>query len=261
MATNADTVVDDDKPVTEDDLRNLKYGDEGVETTPVVDEPEEPIEEAETPEETEPEDEIGKTEEPEGFVKEFPNIKGDTPEEYAKNLEIAYQNSTAEFQRLRAEALKNLPDKTDEPAETPAPTTSSTLELYAKQQLDRDIEAAFADISKRYEQVNDQTEYNKFTTTVAQLSQTILNSEKRLAPPAELYQKAAVILNWESTSPTSQDKLGAALKDGAAVSKTPSVTKRTPQSKVTDEMIAVNRKMYPGKSDQEIREELEPFVN
>lgn len=259
-ATAVAPVADDDKAVTEDDLRALKYPKDGVEPEK-EDEPSEGTEEETPPEEpVEPEeDQIpdAPEEEPEKepqFVKQFPNIKGDTPEEYAKNLEKAYENSTAEFQRLRTEVPEDKPE--GEPIET-----SNVAELYAKQKMDEEIQTAWSDFSKKYSQAVPGTpEYTQFTNEVSILSNTILQSQKRLASPQELYQKAAVILGWEPSVPTEGDKLKIALKDSASSSKTPQSAKKKSQSKVTDSMISVNRKMYPGKSDAEIREELEPYI-
>src|ERR1035437_8920860 len=127
--------------------------------------------------------------------------------------------------------------------------------------MDKDIQTAFATFSKDYPQVTDQGEYNKFTVEVATLSNTIMTSQKRLASPEELYSKAAVILGWnKGSSPDSKEKLDMALKDKGATSKTTSSTSTAPNSKVTDEMIRVNKLMYPTKSEDEIRKELEPFV-
>jgi hypothetical protein len=109
MATNADPVVDDDKQVTEEDLRDLKYGNDEVETskeadeTDDTDEPEEDSEEAGDEDgqtDDEATDESEETDQPESaddsaeYVKEFPQIKGDTLEEYTRNLEKSYQNSS-----------------------------------------------------------------------------------------------------------------------------------------------------------------------
>ena len=259
--TNTDEVKEavDDSEVSEQDLRDLKYGNAEVEDSNESDETDETKEEeTETSEETEEEstEEEAKSDDEEetSFVKEFPNIKGDTPEEYSKNLEIAYKNSTAEFQRLRAEGLKTKPEEAED-------TDSNVASLYAKQKMDEEIMTAYTDFSKKYPQVNDESEYSKFTNEVATLSSTILSSQKRLASPNELYQKAAVILGWEPNSPTSQDKLDAKVLDTAANSKTNGGKAKVSKSKVTDAMIAANRKMYPNKSDAEIREELEPYVN
>ena len=53
MATNAKTsVADDDKEVTEDDLRDLKYGKDDVETSDEADETSEAEETEEESEET-----------------------------------------------------------------------------------------------------------------------------------------------------------------------------------------------------------------
>lgn len=277
MATNADAVVDDDKQVTEEDLRELKYGKDDVETSEEADETDDTEETEEDSEETgdddgqtddDTEDDESEEESTDDsdddtsdFVKEFPNIKGDTPEEYAKNLEAAYKNSTAEFQRLRSETAAS-GDSDDSKDKSTTVDTSDPIALFMKQKMDEEIQTAFTDFGKEYTQVNDQTEYNKFTVEVATLSQTILQSQKRLASPAELYQKAAVILGWEPQSkPNSKEKMGMALKDKAASTKSSSSNgKGVSKSKVTDAMVRVNRMMYPGKSDDEIRKELEPYV-
>src|SRR5947199_49616 len=93
-----------DKPVTDEDLRNSKYGKDGVEAK--ADEPSKPQEPAKPSDEAEAEEDDQITPEevvlPETtFTKKFPNIKGDTPEEYASNLEAAYENSSAEAIRLK----------------------------------------------------------------------------------------------------------------------------------------------------------------
>lgn len=275
--TNSDTVVDDDKQVTEEDLRKLKYPDDDVEDSKESDETDDGEETTDDSEEAGEDD--GKTDDDteddeseeesnddsdddtSDFVKEFPNIKGDTPGEYAKNLEAAYKNSTAEFQRLRSEKTDS-DDSDDSDATATTVDTSDPISLYMKQKMDDEIQTAFADFGKDYSQVNDQTEYNRFTVKVAALSQTILQTEKRLASPTELYKMAAVILGWEPTAkPNGKEKMGMALKDKAASGKSSSSTgKSTPKSKVTDSMIKVNRMMYPDKSDDEIRKELEPYV-
>lgn len=275
-ATNADAQVgDDDKPVTEDDLRELKYPDEDVETPQGEDEPtdgddsqeeaEEPVaDEDESPEDAEKDEE---DESPESFVKEFPNIKGDTPEEYAKNLEIAYQNSTAEAMRLKNE-LQPAPPAIPEP-ETPVaeeqPPTPSTdpASLYVKQQMDKQIDEAYSDFRKEYSQVEELGNYQQFTKTVATVSKTIYESEGRLVDPREAYDAAAAILKWQKTSePNDKEKLGMALKQNGAASKSTSASGAKPavRSKVTDAMIKTARNTGATGTDDEIRKELEPYV-
>ncbi len=235
----------------EDELKKAKYGDD-VETPEGEDETasDEAQEESEEGEEVEDQTEEESEEEP-SFVKEFPNIKGDTPEEYAKNLEIAYQNSTAEAMRLK-QSVEDVEE----------PDLSDPISLYMKQKMDEEITVAFSDFKQKHPQVSDPTEYNKFTQTVGVLSSTILQSEKRMAPPKELYSKAAVILGWglEETD----DDLSTAIKDRAAASKTTSSTKPRPkQSKVTDAQVILYKKLNPlvEKTDSEIRQELEPYTN
>lgn len=267
--TNSDTTVaDDDKPVTEEDLRDLKYGEDGVETSKEADEPDETEETTEETEETDEEaqadseetTEDSKEEPAPSFVKEFPHIKGDTPEEYAKYLEEAYKNSTEEAIRLKK--LSEAGEPTKKEADEESTTGSDPLTLWAKQNLDKEIHDAYADFKKAYPQVIDEAEYTKFTRKVSILSKTIMEDEGRLAPPSELYSTAAILLGWQSENTVdSKDKLNMALKDKAATGKTTSASKPTPsKSKVTDQIVAVNRAMYPDKTDAEIRKELEPYV-
>lgn len=277
MAKNADTVVDDDKEVTEEDLRSLKYGSDGVETSEEADETDETEEDEsseeagdedgktgdEATEETEETDQTESDDETSEYVKEFPNIKGDTLEDYTKNLELTIRESSNEGKRL-SDRVKELEAqvKGDKTEETTEAVITNPLELYMKQKMDEEINTAFTEFSKEYSQVNDAVEYDKFTKEVATFSQAIQASQNRLAPPRELYRKAAVSLGWESNDqPNGKEKVGMAVKRTAAVSKTTSGTSKAKvKSKVTDQMIAVNRMMYPGKSDQEIREELEPHI-
>lgn len=274
MATNADTtVVDDDKPVTSEDLRELKYGTDEVETSTEADETSEAEETAENTEEasaedgqtddqaTEDTDETAETESDSSeYVKEFPNIKGDSLEDYARGLEQAYKNSTTEALRLKGE-LDKKPATVTETTETEEIDTSDPVTLFMKQKMDEEISEAFSSFQKTYPQAVPGTpEYAQFVTEVGTLSQTILASQKRLASPKELYTKAAVILGWEPDTVDGKDKLGIALKGQAGSSKTTSTIKTPKKSKVTDQMVAANKLMYPLKTDAEIREELEPYV-
>ncbi|CAB4176466.1 hypothetical protein UFOVP1522_50 [uncultured Caudovirales phage] len=255
----------DTKPVTEDDLRALKYDNEEVEPVKAEDETSESESDDESEEEAESDDDqIVETDEeednPSTFTKEFPNIKGDTPEEYARNLEIAYQNSTAEALRLKgiADAPSTIPNTAV--VETLI-DTSNPLSLYAQQKMDEEIFTAYDTFKKDYGQVEDETKYQQFTKGVASLSKAILDNEQRLASPEELYRKAAVMLGWEKTSePDAKEKLGMAVKQNGAASKSSPTAKGVQRSKVSDEMISLNRKMYPGKTDSEIRKELEPYI-
>lgn len=272
-----DKVVDDDKEVTEEDLHDLKYPKEDVETEKSADEATKGDETEDDSEETgeddsktddqtedeeaEESDETDSDEDSSEFVKEFPNIKGESVEDYARGLEEAYKQSTAEALRLKALADKATKDSDSGETDEAEVDLTDPVSLFMKQKMDEEITVAFGEFSKHFPQVQDPNEYNKFTQEVATLSQTILNSQKRLASPKELYSKAAVILGWEPDNKvTDKDKLGNALKNSAAISKTNSATKKSGKSKVTDQMVAANRLMYPDKTDAQIREELEPYV-
>lgn len=165
----------------------------------------------------------------------------------------AYEESTKEALRLKA-----LADNPPPPViETPK-TDLTASELYIKQKQDEEIATAFADVTEKYPQVKDPEEYKKFTDMANTFGKTILDAQGRLATPAELYSKTVIALGWTDDS---KEKLGAALKDGAGSPRISSGAGQGPQtSKVTDAMILANRKMYPGKTDAEIREELEPHV-
>lgn len=286
MAKNADDGADDTDQAAEDILRSAKYPEDDVENS---DKEEDETSDGDDTEQDDDEvsDDDGKTDDEAGdedseddsdeqsdddeseFVKQFSNIKGDTLADYARNLEIAYQNSFDEGLRLKREndTLKakdtGTGDDNEDDDDDKSTTPSNPLELYMQQKMDEEIADAYGDFKKVYPQANDQENYDKFRATVATLSRVIMETEKRLAPPKELYQKAAVMLGWEPDKTTSQDKLKVALKDRASVSKTNSSTKKTTKSKVTDQQVALYRKMNSSasdKSDADIRKELEPYA-
>jgi len=254
MATNAEPTVDDSTPVTEEDLRSVKENSE-VESSPTDEtlESEAPEEESEEAVEEESEEESSE------FVKEFSNIKGDTAEEYARNLENAYKNSTAEALRLKGLVDSN--DQVDEIAESDDSPPIDPRLLYLDGLINKEIQNDYEAFSKDYSQTQDPEEYAKFTKEAANLSRYILDTQKRVAPASELYSKVAAILGWTpETAPTDKDKLNVALKDSASMSKTSTTTKQKSSSKVTDAQIAVAKQMggwTDGKSDAEIRKELE----
>lgn len=254
MATNAKKTEDETEVDSnvEQDLRKAKEELDTKTDDSVLAPSEEDAQSEQSPEVKDPQETV----EPETtFTKNVPAIPGDTPEEYHANLETAYQESTKEALRLKA-----LNDKVPEPPALEGEEVTLTPEqLYIRQKQDEEIANAFAEVTKNYPQVSDPEEYKKFTAMASTFGRTILDAEKRLATPKELYDKTVIALGW--TADDSKDKLGAALKDGASSPRISSGgAKGTPTSKVTDAMIIANRKMYPNKTDAEIREELEPHV-
>lgn len=260
-----DKAVDDSKEVTEEDLKKLKEDSkvepEKADEIQSTEESDEESEETDTEEETEEESQDESDEDSSEFVKEFPNIKGDTPEEYARNLEIAYQNSTAEALRQKALAEAK-PEVTEvgEDSEETGPIDPRLL--YLDQMLQKDITDSFNTFSKQFPQTKDPEEYAKFQTEASNLSQYIITTQKRVAPASELYSKVAAILGWQPEVQTAdnQDKLKVALKDSASSSKTTSATKPKTTSKITDAQVSIAKQMggwTDGKSDAEIRKELE----
>lgn len=300
MAQNADNQDDtssasnEGTKVTEEDLRKLKYGDEDVDDSDKNQNQDETSEDDEDDDDTEDTgDDDGKTDDEteeddsdedseedsddddSEFVKEFPNIKGDTLVDYTRNLEATISSSNKEGKRLadenavlkdRVAALeagdKGADGKDSKGSDAGAEDNLSPEQGYIRQKMNEEIDKAFGEFRKSYSQVEDAAEYSKFVNEVKILAQTIKQSQNRFASPGELYTKAAAILGWEpSDKVDNKDRLKVALKDKAAVSKTSSSTgKKAPKSKVTDAMIRANRKMYPNKSDEDIRKELEPYV-
>ena len=167
MATNADDdksqkAADDSATVTDEELRKLKEEsevessdetDDTLKTDDDLEESDEAGEDDSQDGESEGESDDDSTEETPEFVKEFPNIKGDTPEEYAKNLEIAYQNSTSEAIRLKKAAEESDIQIDDSDAGDDLSDTSDPLSLYMKQKMDEEIDKAYADFSAKYTQV------------------------------------------------------------------------------------------------------------
>lgn len=202
------------------------------------------------------------------FTKKYQNIKGETPEEYAKNLEVALDNSTGEFHKLREREKENAKiveqakriiaegktkDK-DAKAEFDLDAHPTIQRLKAREQ--QEINEAFAKFKEDYPQVADVEEFKKFEIAVAHSGNLIRDLEGREPSLDEMFDKAAENLGWKEV-----DKVALATKDAGASGKTNSKTKSTSsQSKVSDAQIKVARGLFPGKSDAEIRKELEEYA-
>lgn len=283
---------DEGTKVTEDDLRKDKEEFLGVDGSDKdnQDDPEDDDESTDDDEETGDDD--GKTDDDSEeddsdddsqddsddddseFVKELPDIKGETLTEYARNLEDTVIKSNTEGKRLADELRK----ATDRIAVLESGASSSSdsdgkgddkgktdvlnpMETYFRQEMEKQGVEAITKLKEQYSEVDDPVEYGRFVAEVKTLGETIWSGQKRLASPEELYTKAAVILGWKPADKVGKgDKLKVAIKERGTTTKTSSSTKKAPKSKVTDEMIRVNRIMYPNKTDDEIRTELEPHV-
>lgn len=188
-----------------------------------------------------------------------------TPPETEKDLawyQKAYPESTKEALRLKQEndelKASQVPPPVIESQKTEDGAALTIEQLYIRGKQKEETDAAFAEIRKNYPQVNDPEEYKRFVATAQVFGRAISDGEGRFPSPAELYRKTVIDLGWTDDS---SDRLGAALKDGASSPRVPSGTAQpAPTSKVTDAMMAANRRWYPDKSDAEIREELEPHV-
>lgn len=251
-------VVEETKDVTEDDLRAAKYGKAEVEnesSDESADTKTKPNEdESEDTDEPDQKSDESEDEESPTFTKKFLNIKGDTPEEYIANLEKSYENSTSEALRLK-DAVKPKTDTEDDEESPPI----NPYELYAKRQMDKELVKTFNSFKKDYPQASDPVEYERFTKKVALISKATMDDGELLDFP-DLFRSAAGALGWEKETPV-VDKVGQAIKNSGASSKTNSATKPTSKSKVTDGDIEVYRKLHGSdKPEAEIRKELEPFT-
>lgn len=167
----------------------------------------------------------------------------------------AYENSTTEALRLKAELDKKVETL---PEVTPTGEVPTPEQLYIRQKQNEEITAAFSEVSAKYPQLKDKATYDKFVEQANVLGRVIVETDKRFPSPKELYDKTVVILGLQ---PDNSEALGAAIKTGAETPRTSSGPAAIPQkSKVTEEMITMNLKMYPKKSRQEIIEELEPHI-
>lgn len=251
MATNADIEVKDEAEVSTDTVEDLRKAKEESETNPETNQP------------TSSEEDAQSEESPvEGEAQAEPdaNLTTETQEEHDLDwYKKAYAESTKEALRLKglAEAVPEAP-KVDTPVETDG-IVLTPEQLYIRQKQDEETNEAFTKIQTDYPQVKDKPDYDKFVNMARTVIKNIVDAEKRLPAPKEVYAKTVVLLGW--TADDNKEKLGAALKDGASSPRVSSGASQSPTtSKVTDQMIVANRKMYPGKTDSEIREELEPYV-
>lgn len=245
MATNADEVQEETLDTTVDDLRKAK---EESESNPATEEP--------TPSDQGAQSEESPVEE-EAKAEPEATLTTDPQEHDLDWYKKAYDNSTKEALRLKGKLEKATP----EPPVTSVPEGAALTasELYIKQKQDEEIATAFKDVTDKYPQVKDPEDYKKFTAMANTFGRTILDAEGRLATPKELYDKTVIALGW--TADDSKEQLGTAIKDGAGSPRISSGTAQGPDtSKVTQAMISANRKMYPDKTDAQIREELEDYV-
>ena len=264
MADNKDDeqIVDDKKEVTDEDLAKLKADADSKEEVEVA-KPDESSKEADTEKEEKPDpSDKADEEKPESppetpsFTKKFPNIKGDDPKEYIPNLEKAYESSTSEAIRLKTEndELKTRLEEKPEQSDETAPAADPAVQ-YARDMMQSDANKAFEKFAGDYPQVRDLDTFDKFRSVVAKASDALAEAKGSRPTFEEAYYEAARILKWDKED--KDEKLAGAVKETAATSKTNSSTKSAPKTSVTDKEIKVGRNMFPGKSDSEIRKELE----
>lgn len=172
----------------------------------------------------------------------------------------AYEESTKEGLRLKGELDKKVETPPPPTVITP-PATDEVLtpeQLYIRQKQNEEITAAFSEITAKYPALKEPGTYDSFVAQANLVGRVIVEGEKRYPSPTELYEKTAVILGL---TPDNSEAIGTALKDSAGAPRTASsIPGPAPKSKVTEEMIAMNLKMYPDKSRQQIIEELEPHI-
>lgn len=273
MSTNdkkdeSDKKPDDKGEVSDDDLKKLKDNLTEVESDEKSEDESEKKEEAKetekeaegeekkdaAEEETESEEEKPeeKEEAKESFERKFKQFKGDTPEEYAQNLETAYENSTSE-------ALKWKKIAEDLQSKEPDDQKIDPGILYARQRMAEDIDKDIDDFGKDYPQLFDPVEHDKLQKKVGVLARAIREAENRQPSMKEVLELAAATLGWEKGS--KGDDVAAAVKDGAATSKTSSKTKSSKKgAEITDAQMAAAKALFPDAKESELRKDLAAYV-
>jgi hypothetical protein len=200
--------------------------------------------------------EADKPAEPEAEAKAEAPLTTEIPTEPQHDLDWykkAYDQSTKEALRLKAE-LDKKPEPTPE-----APTESLTPEqLYIRQKQSEEISEAFTEVKGKYTQLDDAETYKAFVAKANILGRLTYETEQRVPTPKELYYQTVAVLGL---TPDNTEAIGAAVKDSASSPRTSGVATAPPKSKVSEDMIALNQKMYPNKSREEIIKELEPHIN
>lgn len=250
MATNA-TDEEAQEETLDTSVEDLRQAKEDSETNPVAEEPT-PSEEEPTKGEESPAEE--QSEAP--LTTEIPD---DRDLEWYKK---AYSESTSEAlkQKKRADDLEA--DKTSPPpvSDVKADTVDPD-KLYLEHLRTKDLSTVWTTVLGEYPQLADPNgeAYKKFVQRANVMGKTILEDEKRYVEPSELYPMVISSLGFNKGD--DQDRLSAALKDSGTTPKVNSGSAQKPtESKVTEAVIAFNMKAYPGKTRQEIIEELEPHV-
>lgn len=266
MATNADE-PGAGLPVSQDEVADLAAAKAEAEDKPEAEESAQ-VANTETEEDAQASEGAQAPEaEDEAPAEPDATLTNDVPAEPEKDLEWykkAYENSTTEALRLKGELDKAKPEapvpSSEPPPVQPGAESLDPDRLYLEHLRTKDINTVWTKVIGEYPQLADPKgdTYKKFVSRANVMGKTILEEEKRYVEPSELYPM--VISSLGLNKGDDQDKLAAALKDGAASPKVTSGKATPSKSKVTDAMIAVNQRIYPGKSASEIREELEPYV-
>ena len=168
----------------------------------------------------------------------------------------AYEESTKEALRLKGELDK----KVEAPPVTPVIEEDNLTpeQMYLRTKIAEETQEAFKPYLEKYPQLKEDSSYKEFVAESELLGKVFVDKYKRLPTPNELYAKTVASLGWTADN---SEQLSSAIKDSAASPRTSSGTPSLPpKSKVTEEMIEINQKMYPNKSRQEIIEELEPHI-
>lgn len=211
----------------------------------------------------EPED---KTDEDSTFTKRYTQFKGDSPEEYAKNLEEAYHNSSAEAVRLSREVkemktrldtiagqVANNPELAEKLNQTPASDAiASPAVAWAEEKLNEEIKKDYADFVDLHPEIEtDPTLGEKMEKAISSVIQVTYDTENRRAPLREAMEKAWIILGKDKED--NQEKLDMAVKDQASMNKTtPATAKPKPKSEFTPAQLEMAKKL--GLTEEQLRE-------
>lgn len=260
----------------DDESKGVENLDQEVDETP-EDESEE-VEDEESDDDGGAEDEDqeeGKSEAAE-FDKRYTQLKGDSPEDYAKSLEEAYANSSAEGVKLNRE-LASLKEKTagilaaaekdpdlakrigitDEDAEAVNPQPKSTSEAYAQQLMEERMDTEYKEFAERHTEIDtDDSIRKELLDEVSVQSAAYKAKTGRIISMKDALERSWKILGYDETNP--QEKLAVKAKETASTSTAQSKpkSKKSAPTPISDKAIEMAKRF--GLSEKDVQKYYKP---
>lgn len=206
------------------------------------------------------------------FEKRYTQLKGDTPEEYAKSLEEAYNNSSAEGVRLGKE-MKDLKSKvagiiaaaekdpalakqlglTSEDGQPQSDPTApkSPAETYAEQLMNERMEQEYKDFTKLHPEIDtDATMSENLLAEVGAQSAAYNQRTGKIISMAEALSRSWKVLGYDDNS---KENLAVKAKETASqgTARGTSTKKSGTKTEVSDKALEYAKKM--GLSEKDVK--------